>query len=665
MDTMNRKSLRPSEPGVRAYLLFLILFAAASLIVGQYLLAAAEGGIIAALAVYAIITGRNNRRELMEYIESITYDTETAKNNTLQNFPLPIAVFRLDDTSIVWANQQFFDVCGITGTRYESKLLSYVPDFSGKWLMEGKTQYPALLEIGGRKYQVNGNLVRAGGDEKDAAFMGIAYWVDVTDFDNIRLEYEKTRPVVAVIVVDNYEELLKNQPDRVISDLRDAVEEKLSVWCADNNGLLKRYARDRYLFVFEEQHLERMIEDKFSILEDIHKVVSPSGIHVTLSVGVGRDGAGFAENLQFANLSIEMALSRGGDQAVTKNRFNFEFFGGRGSEVETRTKVKSRVMANALSELIGDSSRVYVMGHKFADMDTVGAASGVVCVARKRGVRASIVIEPEKAAAKTLIERLRREPEYRDVFINPQEAILRADSRTLLVLVDTNRPEQAEDRALLEACNHVAVIDHHRRAATYVQNADMSFIEPYASSVCELMTEILQVVVEPSDILRCEAEAMLAGIVLDTKNFTLRTGERTFDAAAFLRRTGADTSEVKKLLQNDMEHTVEKYKILQSAQLYRNIAVATPETPQDRVVAAQAADELLNVSGVDASVVAYPSQGGVFISARSIGDVNVQMIMEKLGGGGNRNAAATQLEGLAMPEAVAKLYAAVDEYLDS
>jgi len=662
---MNRKSLRPSEPGVRAYLLFLILFAAASLIVGQYLLAAAEGGIIAALAVYAIITGRNNRRELMEYIESITYDTETAKNNTLQNFPLPIAVFRLDDTSIVWANQQFFDVCGITGTRYESKLLSYVPDFSGKWLMEGKTQYPALLEIGGRKYQVNGNLVRAGGDEKDAAFMGIAYWVDVTDFDNIRLEYEKTRPVVAVIVVDNYEELLKNQPDRVISDLRDAVEEKLSVWCADNNGLLKRYARDRYLFVFEEQHLERMIEDKFSILEDIHKVVSPSGIHVTLSVGVGRDGAGFAENLQFANLSIEMALSRGGDQAVTKNRFNFEFFGGRGSEVETRTKVKSRVMANALSELIGDSSRVYVMGHKFADMDTVGAASGVVCVARKRGVRASIVIEPEKAAAKTLIERLRREPEYRDVFINPQEAILRADSRTLLVLVDTNRPEQAEDRALLEACNHVAVIDHHRRAATYVQNADMSFIEPYASSVCELMTEILQVVVEPSDILRCEAEAMLAGIVLDTKNFTLRTGERTFDAAAFLRRTGADTSEVKKLLQNDMEHTVEKYKILQSAQLYRNIAVATPETPQDRVVAAQAADELLNVSGVDASVVAYPSQGGVFISARSIGDVNVQMIMEKLGGGGNRNAAATQLEGLAMPEAVAKLYAAVDEYLDS
>jgi c-di-AMP phosphodiesterase-like protein len=662
---MNGKSQRPGEPGVRAYLLFLVVFAAASLLVGQYMLAAVEGGIIVILAVYAIVSGRTKRRELMEYIESITYDTETAKNNTLQNFPLPIAVFRLDDTSIVWANQQFFDACGVTGVRYESKLSSFVPEFNGKWLMEGKNQYPGLLEVGGKKYQVNGNLVRSGSDAQDAAFMGIAYWLDVTDYDDIRLEYEKTRPVVAVIVVDNYEEIIKNQPDRVVSDMRDAVEDKLGQWCEDKNGLLKRFSRDRYLFVFEEQYLERIIAEKFSVLEEMHKVVSPSGIHVTLSIGIGRDGASFAEDLQFADLSIEMALSRGGDQAVTKNRFNFDFYGGRGSEIETRTKVKSRVMANALSELIGDSSRVYVMGHRFADMDTVGAAAGVCCVARKRSVRAQVVIDMDTTPAKPLVERLMKEPEYRDVFITPQEAMLRADSRSLLVLVDTNRPEQAEDRALLEACNHVAVIDHHRRAATYVQNADMSFIEPYASSVCELMTEILQVVVDPADILRCEAEAMLAGIVLDTKNFTLRTGERTFDAAAFLRRTGADTSEVKKLLQNDMEHTVEKYKILQSAKLYRNIAVAVPETQQDRVVAAQAADELLNVSGVDASMVAYPSGDGVFISARSIGDVNVQMIMEKLGGGGNRNAAAAQIEGMSLQEAVKKLYSAVDEYLDS
>ena len=663
---MNDKSQKPtSVPGVRTYLLFLILFAAATLAVGQYSLAIAEGVIILALVIYAIVSGRRRRKDLMEYIESITYDTETAKNNTLQNFPLPIAVFRLEDTSVVWANQMFFNACGVTGSRYEKKLQSLVPDFTGKWLLEGKNQYPGLMEVGGKKYQVNGNLVRSGRDEDNSAFMGITYWVDVTDYDDIRLEYERSRPVVALVVIDNYEELIKNQPDREISDLRDAVEDKINQWSSELNGLIKRIGRDRYLLIFEEQYMEKLIAAKFPLLEAAHTVVSPSGIHATISIGIGRDGAGFGENLQFANMSIEMALSRGGDQAVTKNRFNFDFYGGRGSEIETRTKVKSRVMANALYELIGDSSKVYVMGHKFTDMDSVGAASAVCCIARKRGVKIHMVIDLDNTAARALVERLRKEPEYKDVFINPQEAILRADNRTLLVLVDTNRPEQAEDRALLEACNHVAVIDHHRRAATYVQNADLSFIEPYASSVCELMTEILQVVVEPSDILRCEAEAMLSGIVLDTKNFTLRTGERTFDAAAFLRRTGADTTEVKKLLQTDMKHTVEKYSILQSARLYRNIAVAAPQTPQDRIVAAQAADELLNVSGVDASMVVYPTDSGVFISARSIGDLNVQMIMEKLGGGGNRNAAAAQLDGLELNAAVDKLYAAVDEYLDS
>ena len=243
--------------------------------------------------------------------------------------------------------------------------------------------------------------------------------------------------------------------------------------------------------------------------------------------------------------------------------------------------------------------------------------------------------------------------------------MLQADSRTLLVVVDTNRPEQVEDQALLQTCTRVAVIDHHRRAATYIENADLTFHEPYASSVCELMSEVLQEIVEPDDILRCEAEAMLSGIVLDTKNFTIRTGERTFEAAAFLRRAGADTTEVKKLLQNDMEHTVARYKILQSARLYRgNIAVAVPSGPQDRVVVAQAADELLNISGIDASFVVCPTEDGANISARSIGDINAQMIMEKLGGGGNRSAAAAQLHGTDIRTAVNSLFAAIDEYLD-
>lgn len=269
-----------------------------------------------------------------------------------------------------------------------------------------------------------------------------------------------------------------------------------------------------------------------------------------------------------------------------------------------------------------------------------------------------------KNAAHALIDLVRAEAEYKDVFISPQEGLLRADSRTLLVIVDTNRPEQVENSELLSVCRRVAVLDHHRVAATYIQNAALGFIEPYASSACELLTEILQELIEQSSILKCEADAMLAGIVLDTKSFTLRTGDRTFEAAAYLRRAGADTTEVKKLLQTGMDDTIARYKIMQSAELYRGIAIAVPEEPQNRIVAAQAADELLNISGVNASIVIAPDDsGGAFASARSIGELNVQLIMEKLGGGGNRSAAAVQFKDKTLSEAVKSVYAAIDDYL--
>jgi len=321
-------------------------------------------------------------------------------------------------------------------------------------------------------------------------------------------------------------------------------------------------------------------------------------------------------------------------------------------------------MSNAFAELVRDSSHVLVMGHRYGDLDSVGAAVGVGCFARQMGIKAYIIVNPVDHAAKALVEMVRREPEYRDAFISAQEALLKADGHTLLVVVDTNRPEQVEDNGLLLSCNRVAVIDHHRVGATYIQNAALGFVEPYASSACELVTELIQELPEQADILRCEAEALLSGIVLDTKSFTIRTGERTFDAAARLRRAGADTTAVKRLLQTDMEGAVARYKIMQGAEIYRNIAVAAPETAQDRIVAAQAADELLNISGVDASiVVASDGKGGSFASARSIGEINVQILMEKLGGGGNRSAAAAQFKDTDLPTAVNKVYAAIDEYL--
>ena len=660
---MNKNLRRLAEPGATIHMFVLVAFAVATLLFGLYELAAIEAGVILLLVVISIFAKRRREKQLAAYIESITYETENAKNNTLMNFPLPIAVFRLADSVIVWGNDMFFDMCGEHGTRMDASIARMVPQFSGKWLLEGKTQYPTLLELSGRKYQLHGNIIRSDKGDDQNAFMGITYWVDVTDYDKIRQEYEHTRPVAGIVIIDNLEEMIRNQPDRVKNDIRDAVEDKLKEWCDGFHGILRRYDRDRYLVMMERQDMERLRQEKFKITDEIHQVESPTGIGASISIGLGIDGENFGEVLQFADMASELALSRGGDQTVIKNSMSFEFYGGRGYEVEKRTKVKSRVMSNALAELVKDSSRVLVMGHRFADLDSVGAAVGVCCFARQFGVKSNIVIDMHHNAAQSLIESVRKAPEYRDAFISPQEAMAKADSHTLLVVVDTNRPEQVEDRDLLLSCIRVAVIDHHRVAATYIQNVALGFVEPYASSTCELVTELLQELREPAGILRCEAEALLAGIVLDTKSFTIRTGERTFDAAARLRRTGADTAEVKKLLQTDMEGAIAKYKIMQSAQLYRKVAVAAPKEPQSRIVAAQAADELLNISGVEASiVVARDSKGKTFASARSIGELNVQLIMERLGGGGNRSAAAAQFDDCDVKEAVKKVYAALDEY---
>ncbi len=661
---MNKNLKRLAEPGARLYLIFLVIFAAAALFFKMYELAAAEAAVILLLLIYSFFSRKRREKQLAAYIESVTYDTENAKNNTLMNFPLPISVFRLDDSRIIWGNEMFFSMCGATGARLDARIADMVPQFTGKWLLEGKTQYPTLLEIGGRKYMVHGNIIRPENGAVENAVMGITYWVDVTEYDNIRVKYEETRPVAGIVVIDNLDELYKNQPDRIKNDIRDAVEDRLHQWCEEYGGILRRYDRDRYLVIFEKQDIEHMKLDKFRITEEMHQVESPNGVDATVSIGFGVDGANLGETLQFADIGIELAISRGGDQTVIKDRLSFEFFGGRGFEVDKRTKVKSRVVANTLAELMRDSSKVFVMGHRFADLDSVGAAVGVCCIARKCGVKADIVIDINKNASHALIDMMRSEPEYRDCFISPQDALLRSDGRTLLVIVDTNRPEQVENAELLSVCSKVAVIDHHRVAATYIQNAALGFTDPSASSACELVVELMEELVEQSDILKCEADAILSGIVLDTKSFTIRTGDRTFDAAAYLRRAGADTSEVKKLLQTGMEDTIARYKIMQSAELYRKIAIAAPTEPQDRIVVAQAADELLNISGVDASVVVAPDgKGGIMASARSIGELNVQLIMEKLGGGGNRSAAAVQFKDKTLPEAVHAVYAAIDDYL--
>ena len=427
------KLQRALMPNSRMFLLFLIVFAVLTFFFSDRLwLSIGEGVIILLLIIYSVIMRARKRRTLERYIESVTYDTESARNNTLQNFPLPMAVFRPADSQVIWANQNFFDLCGRHKPSVDMRITDVIPEFSGRWLLEGNTQCPELLEYQGRKYQIHGNLVRTNPDDA-ASYMGITYWVDVTDYEKIRLEYYASRPIIAVIVIDNYDELIRGLTDRKRNELRDAVEDKLLQWCEGKGGFFRRYDRDRYLYVFEERHLDELRENKFaSLLDIVHSVTSPSGIRATVSVGVGRDGESLDENYNFAILGTEMALSRGGDQAVVKNRVTFEFFGGRGGEVERRTKVKSRVMANALSQLIQDSSKVYVMGHRFSDLDTLGAAAGVCCIARKFGTPCRIVMDANKTAAGQLRDRMLSAPEYSKAFLSPQEAFLHADSRTLL-----------------------------------------------------------------------------------------------------------------------------------------------------------------------------------------------------------------------------------------
>lgn len=662
---MNKLSKRMETSGARLYILVLFLFAAVTFLVfDEPYLALGEAVTALLLLILSAVLERRRQRELKSYIESVTYESEEAKNSVMLHFPLPMVTFLLQSGRVVWGNQTFFTACGYKRPVVDAYMSDLAPGLSTKWIAEGKKRAPELVELGGRRYQVLGNLLRGQNGDEAGRAMGITYWVDVTDYDDIKREYGASRPVVMLILLDNYDELLRTSTERAKADIRNSFEDKLEQWVSGKRGFWRRYDRDRYLFVCERRYFDKMREEKFSLLEAVHSIVNTSAIHATASIGVGIEGASFEENYSFAVQSVEMALSRGGDQAVIRDRMNFEFFGGRDAEVETRTKVKSRVVANALGSFIRDASTIYVMGHRYPDMDALGAAVGVCCIARSYGKRARIVMSDKPNACGAMAEELKKHREYEDVFVTPKEAMLQANARSLLVIVDTNRPEQVEDEALLQTISRLAVIDHHRRAASYIENAALTFYEPYASSACELMSELLQELVESEKILRVEAEAMLAGVVTDTKNFTLRTGERTFEAAAFLRRTGADPVDIKRLLQNDYESTVAKYAILERAKLYRDsVCIATSEREVGRVAAAQAADELLNISGIEASVVVFPMADGlVYLSARSIGSMNVQVLLEKLGGGGNMSAAGAQLADVTVDEAVELVKGAIDDY---
>ena len=661
----NKKLSRLLEPNLKFYFAVMLLFAVAAIPV-NWQLALAEGALTVLLYFYFRQSNQKRRQGVLQYIDSVTGSVDTASKSTLINSPLPTLVFRPDTGEIIWSNESFLQLAGVREHLFEMRLSEAVPDFQVQWLLSGKQESPERVELNNHRFRVYGSLVRSRNRTGVQSLVATTYWVETTEADHLREVYEASRPVAAILMLDNYEDLMKACEDTQRSAVLAQIDEKLQTWANAGQGILLKTDRNHYLFLFEEQYFQHFVDEKFSILDTVRAIRVAENIHPTLSIGIGKDSPSIPELYKNAKLSLEMALSRGGDQAVVRNQVDFAFYGGRTKATEKRTKVKSRVMANAFRELIADAGEVYIMGHSFADMDAVGAAAGICCAARKRGKQARIVIDREHTAAETLIARLDALPEYSGVFLTPAEAFLQMRADTLLVVVDTNRPDMVENPQLLESCNRVAVIDHHRRAATYIENAAFNFHEPYASSASELVTELLQYLVEPTDLLREEAGALLAGIVLDTKHFTQRTGGRTFEAAAFLRRSGADTAEVQRLFQGDLKDMVTKYDIIRRAEMYRsNIAVSVVEEPGvDRVAAAQAADDLLTLKGVQASFVIYTAEGAVLMSARSLGEINVQVILEALGGGGNSTTAGARIEDTDPESVRQQLIGVLDAYFE-
>ena len=663
---MYRKLTRMLAPRMGLYFAVMLIFCGVTALLGKWEAAVGEIAIVAALFAAFLASGLRRRKAAEAYLREILDSMDQATRDSALNCPLPLVMFRPDTDEVVWSNDRFLRLTGDWEGMFDTHLSELAPDFDGRWLLEGKNECPQEVELNGRRYHVFGELARPAAGEEQSG-LATTYWVDVTDLAETRDIYRATRPVLALLLLDNYEDAIKGQDENVRSAMLSQISARLSRWAGEGTGggLFLRLDRDRFLFLFEEQYLAGFKADKFSLLDSVREVVNPAGIPATVSIGVGVDGDTFEELHRFANLSVEMALSRGGDQAVVKNRFTFEFFGGRSKETERRTKVKSRVMASAMGELVADASCVVVMGHKAPDMDAAGAAVGVCAIARMKGVPHYILRDTVPTPADDLYARVAKVPQYEGVFLGREEIMLRADSRSLLVVVDTNRPEQVQDQELLTSSSKVAVIDHHRRAATYIEGAALNFHEPYASSASELVAELISYLMEPNDLLPVEAQAMMAGLMLDTKNFTMRTGGRTFEAAAMLRRAGGDTGEVRRLFQTNLADAVAKYGLIQTATLYRqDIAIAAAERTVGRVTAAQAADELLNIAGISASFVLYPDGERVILSARSIGNTNVQVIVEALGGGGNAAAAGAQIPGRTVDEVRRELIAVLDSYFE-
>ncbi|MCR1899273.1 DHH family phosphoesterase [Irregularibacter muris] len=602
-----------------------------------------------------------------KYIENLSINIDTATQKTLLDLPLPLVILEEDGT-IIWYNEEFSNICNQPNL-LEEKIVDVFKDIHIKEILESSKEGKKSLteKIDGRTYEVLSNVVEVSNHKKISKNIIMMYWVDKTSYVHIRERYQQEKPSIAFIQIDNYDEVMQSTAENNRSLIVAAIDRKINMWAKQSDALLKKYTNDKYIMIFENKYLNALEEKRFDILDTIREIQSGNKIPITLSIGlgVGIEGNTPSKSQESANAALDIALGRGGDQAVVKKGEKLSFYGGKSQAVEKRTKVKARVMAHALKQFIEQADQVFIMGHDLPDLDSLGSALGIYRCCRALNKDAHIIFKESNPNIDTLYERMVRE-EYNKVFLSPEKAKKSTTDKTLLVVVDTHRPSFTQSPELLEEVSRVIVIDHHRRASEFIEDPVLTYLEPYASSTSEMVTEILQYIEDKIELEPIEADALLAGIFIDTKNFTFKTGVRTFEAASYLRRRGANTISSRQLFQNNMSTFVAKAEAVQRAQIFKdNIAISiSPSDVRDaNLIAAQAADELLNISGIIASFVMTARDNHISISGRSLGDVNVQVILEKLGGGGHLSVAGAQLVDMDFEEATVLLKNAIEEYL--
>ena len=614
-----------------------------------------------------------SRKRVLGGLVEFSAEYAWIQKQLLTEMALPYALAD-DDGRIVWMNQAFQEIIALEkGTR--KNLLSLFPEVTKTDLAVDNETAQVHTSFGEYKFRLDLQPIFVSGTEEEdiedlvsRQKLLAVYLFDETEILRYRQEITDERMVAGLIYLDNYDEALESVEEVRRSLLTALIDRKINKAIGSIEGVVKKLEKDKYFFTIKQKYMEQLEEERFSILEEVKAVNIGNEMAVTLSIGIGMGGDSYSQNYDFARAAIDMALGRGGDQAVVKDGSRIQYYGGKSQQLEKATRVKARVKAHALRELVETKDRLLIMGHQMSDIDSFGAAIGIYRIAVALNKKAHIVINQVTSSVQPMMDRFLDNPEYpEDLFLKGPQAAELVDNNTMLVVVDVNRPSITDAPELLKMVKTIVVLDHHRQSSEVITNAVLSYVEPYASSTCEMVAEVLQYIADGIRIKPAEADTMYAGIVIDTNNFTNQTGVRTFEAAAYLRRSGADVTRVRKLFRDDMADYKAKAYTITSAEVYRDsfsIGVCPAEgLHSPTIVGAQAANELLEIKGIKASVVLTEYQNTIYVSARSIDEVNVQVMMEQLGGGGHRTIAGAQLKDGTIEDAKRRVKEVIDQML--